>query len=309
MGSPLGDVIQPTATAGAGNQQSFVNALTSATIGPDGQFKGVPGYTGQLTPDFGSTMLGQLSSQNSYNPNAGMTQNMGGAANVTGGVQSMLRSGSQGFGGFNANNANMSSPWMTNGANQYSGGAMSPNGYNMNNGQSAGALLAGNAMGYGAGAAVDSTPAWNAMVGAQQQNLQTGADQLAEQFNNGGGLFSSAYGNAQGQYQSNARAQQNAQLTQGQLQSQLGAQQVQANAANQLSGNQLQLGQQQYNALQNTDTANYQNWFAQQAQNNPLLSMMYSQANAYAPSPFQTQGWLAPVMAGVKQAAAGAAGA
>src|SRR5690242_5877592 len=119
MGSPLGKTIQPTAVAGAGTQQDFVSALKNATIGSNGQFQGVPAYGGQLTPELSSTLLGQLAGSTNYNPFAGL----GGAANAPG-------PNATGFGGFNANNANMNSPWMTNGANQYS-----PNGYNMLNGQ------------------------------------------------------------------------------------------------------------------------------------------------------------------------------
>jgi hypothetical protein len=98
------------------------------------------------------------------------------------------------------------------------------------------------AQGGGAGAPISQLPAWASMVGAQNWNVQQGADQLAEQFNNGGGLFSTAYGSAQGQYQNQARLGQNAQLLQAQTQAMQQANQNQYGASGQLS-------QQGYGAL------------------------------------------------------------
>lgn len=189
------------------------------------------------------------------------------------------------------------------------------------------------AAGQGPGAAVDTTPAWQAMVQAQNYNVQQGSDQLAEEFNNGGGLFSNAYGSAQGQYLSNAKVQQNSQLTQGQLQSMLAAQGIQSNAASQVSAqglqsneamlnyqNQLnglglqsatgmgnlydtnllaggQLSGQQLGAYQNQDTAAYQNWYSAQPYNNPYLQMATGAVNQY-PAQQQIQGWLSSLLGG-----------
>lgn len=368
MGSPLGSTIQPGSIASGATQNQFVNALTGATMN-GGQFQGVPGYTGELTPNLNGSLAnnvwnswspnapgmsqiqntmnqfgGQFGQQNGYNPYAGMPSSLGGAANLAGGSNGPT--GKMGYGGFNANNANMNSPWQSammagsgGGSFMPSGNQFSPNGYNMANGNGAGAMLGATAMGYGAGAPVSAQPAWQSMVDAQQQNIQAGSDQLAEQFNKGGGLFSTAYGDAQGQYKSNAAAQQNAQLSQAQLSSMLAAQGIQSGAQGQLAQQQLgmgnlqlgagnlnlqgalgmnnmwnnnlqlggQLGQQQLGAQQSADTAQYQNWFAQQSYNNPLLSMLYSQMNSYKPAPTQTQGWLAPVLSGVGAAAGGLA--
>lgn len=281
----------------------------------------------------------------------GTPMGSGGAGNVPSGAMNPY-AGMQGFGGMNAGLANQ--PGAGNMYNQQ----MSPS--------SALGSLSGN-MGYlnniaaggGAGAPVNQTPAWQSMVNAQQQNITTGADQLKESMNSGGGLFSSAYGSAAGLYQDQARLGQNAQLTQastaamqqanqnqlgasqqlssqgygalgslyggGLSSAQLGAQLGSQNAINSannsaqatnnmystesaaslygvgqgMSGlgaagnmsiqNSLaggQLGGQQAGLQQNQLTSNFNNWYMQQAQNNPLLSQLYGQMNS---TPAQTQ--------------------
>lgn len=64
------------------------------------------------------------------------------------------------------------------------------------------------------GDSIDQLPAWQAMVKAQERNIrQRGAD-LQEKFNVMGGRFSTAFGNAYGDFESQAALDQNAQLTQ-----------------------------------------------------------------------------------------------
>jgi hypothetical protein len=66
----------------------------------------------------------------------------------------------------------------------------------------------------GQGNPINQLPAWQAMVGAQQQNIAQGANALAEQFNGSDNRFSTAFGTAAQQYQNQAVANQNAQLGQ-----------------------------------------------------------------------------------------------
>lgn len=150
-------------------------------------------------------------------------QSMGGGSSI-GGVQNVPNlfgmDPTAGFGGMNASMANPSQNWMQ--------GLMGGQPDYLQN-------IAG---GGGAGMPVNQMPAWQSMVNAQNYNIQTGADQLAEQFNGMGGLFGTAYGSAQGQYQQQARVGQNAQLTQAQMQAMQQAQQNQLTASQQLSGQQ-----------------------------------------------------------------------
>jgi hypothetical protein len=175
-----------------------------------------------------------------------------------------------------------------------------------------GSILQQVAAGQGPGAAVSTLPAWQQGVQAQQYNIQQGADNLAEQFNNAGGLFSNAYGSAAGQYQTQATLGENAQLSQSMLQAQEQAQGIQAGAAMQLPGLQLQslglgseLGGQQYSTQQNTDTANYTNWLNSQPYSNPYLSMAYGASTTYPPQTYQP-GWLTSLLGGAGMAASGA---
>lgn len=274
-------------------------------------------------------------------PNA---QGPAGAFNVPNNLLGQQGFMPQGFSGYNANNANLNQP--QNGIMMGSFGSQNPYSSMM---QQSPYIQQGNglnpstidpstissqvAAGQGPGAAVDTTPAWNAMVQAQNYNVQQGSDQLAEQFNNGGGLFSNAYGSAQGQYLSNAKVQQNSQLTQGQLQSMLAAQGIQSSAASQVSSqglqsneamlnyqNQLnslglqsatgmgnlydanlttggQLSSQQLSAYQNQDTAAYQNWYSAQPYNNPYLQMATGAESQY-PAQESVQGWLSSLLGG-----------
>lgn len=297
-------------------------------------------------------------------PNA---QGPAGAFNVPNnlfGQQGFMPSG---FSGYNANNANLNQPSPGMGFSQMHNNIMSPGGnfaqvqnpFMSMMGQGYGnspypqqgnglnpntidpSMISSQvAAGYGPGAAVSTQPAWNAMVQSQNYNLQQGSDQLAEQFNNGGGLFSNAYGGAQGQYWEQAKLGQNAQLTQGQLQAMLAAQGIQGNAASQVSSqglqsneamlnyqNQLnnqgmqsasgmgnlydanlmaglQLSGQQLGAYQNQATAGYQNWYSAQPYNNPFLQMASGAANQYPNQQF-SPGWLTSLLGGIGSAAGG----
>jgi hypothetical protein len=221
-------------------------------------------------------------------------------------------------------------PWMSQGGGQtppwmsqmMMPGSQQGNGLNPNT-MSPSSILGQIAAGQGPGAAVSTLPAWQAGVAAQQYNIQQGADNLAEQFNNAGGLFSNAYGSAAGQYQTQATLGENAQLSQSMLQAQEAAQGIQAGAAGQYSSqglqanealmqNQLaslglgsQLGGQQYSTQQNTDTANYMNWLNSQPYSNPYLSMAYGASTTYPPQTYQP-GWMTSLLSAGGQAAQGA---
>lgn len=161
--------------------------------------------------------------------------------------------GPAGFGGYNAGMANSVPSWMggmlsgNNGnaygspvgdpSNPYSGYNLTGMSANQGLGQQSSQMgyLQAIAGGQGAGAPVNQQPAWQSMIDAQNYNIHQGGDALAEQFNNGGGLFSTAYGGAQGLYQEQARVGQNAQLTAAQTQAMQAANQNQMGAAQQLS--------------------------------------------------------------------------
>lgn len=310
-------------------------------------------------------------SNNTFAPQQGQTPMLRNGGGSIGGQQNIPQLfGLQGanpapsFGGYNASIANSSPSWM--GGLLGAGGTLtSPilgTGYQppsqLNNPNNLGGNLGylnSIASGQGAGAPVSQVPAWQQMVQAQQYNIQQGADQLAEQFNNGGGLFSTAYGNAAGQYQQQARLGENAQLTAAQTQALQAANQNQLTAAQQLSSQgygaantaaqlgtqsslaQLQnqlglqnlavqagsnlgtlglenltagntLGNSQLLAQQNQLTAQYQNWYNQQPQNNPLISLMYSGIANYPElaQPTYNPGSLGSILGGLGGLAGGA---
>lgn len=85
-----------------------------------------------------------------------------------------------------------------------------------------------------AGYATDATPAWEAMVAAQQRNTDRNAANLAEQFNMGGNRFSSVFGNAMTDFYNQNTKDQNASLTQAVLASQEAARGRELSAANSL---------------------------------------------------------------------------
>lgn len=178
---------------------------------------GGPAGFGGFTPQMGGPRAGSA-----------LGDGGGGGLNIP---QLFAGGGPAGFGGYNAGMANQPGgqqpPWMSQmiGPNQALGMLPGQMGYLSN--------IAG---GQGAGSPIDQMPAWQSMVQAQQRNINQGANQLAEQFNNGGGLFSTAYGGAASDYQTQARLGQNAMLTQASTQAMQQANQNQFGAAQQLSG-------------------------------------------------------------------------
>lgn len=105
-----------------------------------------------------------------------------------------------------------------------------------------------------AGYATDATPAWQAMIAAQQDNINRNKAQIAEQFNVQGGRFSTGFGDALQKYMGQATLDQNSQLTQATMQSQEAARQRELQAAGQLGGfayqGASQLSQQDYGMQQ-----------------------------------------------------------
>jgi hypothetical protein len=161
------------------------------------------------------------------------------------------------------------------------------------------------ASGQGAGAAVNTLPAWQQGVQAQQYNIQQGADNLAEQFNNAGGLFSNAYGSAAGQYQTQATLGENAQLSQSQLQALESAQGYQNQAATQYSsqGLQAQMGLMQDQlgvaGLGMQSATGLGNLYNTNLENSANIANLYPQQQ-------YTPGWLTSMMSGLGGMAQGA---
>lgn len=92
----------------------------------------------------------------------------------------------------------------------------------------------------GKGNPINQTPAWDAMVAAQQHNIGEGQARLNEQFNVGGGRFSTAFGTAAADYNNQAVLDQNSLLAQMTAQAGESAQGRLLNAGSTLAG----LGQQ-----------------------------------------------------------------
>lgn len=133
------------------------------------------------------------------------------------------------------------------------------------------------------GEPIDQLPAWQAMVNAEQQNIQQNEANLKEQFASTGGLSGSEFGNALSNYEQGTTATQNAALTQAETQAQQQAVQNQLSASTTLSGLSSSLGQ----VFQGMDQQDIQNLMQEFLQTNPdyspLLNLIYSQANTYAP--------------------------
>ncbi len=119
-------------------------------------------------------------------------------------------------------------------------------------GSAAQALMAGNtpnmqglqniAGGQGAGGSVNQLPAWQAMIQAEQQPIAQGQAALQSQFDVGDNRFSTAFGQAAGNYAAQTAATQNAALTGAATQS------MQQGLQNQLTAS-AQLGAQGYGGL------------------------------------------------------------
>lgn len=132
----------------------------------------------------------------------------------------------------------------------------------------------------------DVGPAWQAMLQAEQQNIQKNEAQLQEHFSAAGNLVGSPYGTAEAQYQSQTAADQNAQLTQAQQQAQEQAK------GRMLTADQLQSGLAQY--IQSLDQASidrlYQEFQRVSPQNNPLLQSQMAAATTFPPTIAKKQG-------------------
>ena len=124
---------------------------------------------------------------------------------------------------------------------------------------------------------IDQTPAWNAMVQSMQQNIQRNQANLKEQFNVGGNLAGSPYGDAMQNYLQGVTSTQNAQL----LGAQTSALESAANRQLQATSMEGQLGQ----TLQNLDQASidrmYQEFQRTQPQNNPMLQYIMQAATTF----------------------------
>jgi hypothetical protein len=126
---------------------------------------------------------------------------------------------------------------------------------------------------------INAVPAWQQMVAAQQQQIQQGAANLAEQFNVGGGLVGSPYGNAAAGYQQQSNLDLNSLLANMQYQG-IGEQ---LGAANTLAG----MGQSFGQGLQTEGQQNIQNMMQQYLmslpQYNPLLANEQNLATTFQP--------------------------
>lgn len=88
----------------------------------------------------------------------------------------------------------------------------------------------------GGGNPIDQMPAWDAMVKAQQRNIDTGQARLNAQFDVSGNRFSNAFGTASTDYQNQSILDQNALLAQMTAQAGEGAQGRLLNAGTALAG-------------------------------------------------------------------------
>jgi len=119
-----------------------------------------------------------------------------------------------------------------------------------------------------AGYATNATPAWQAMVDAQQRQLERNFADLTEGFNVSGNRFSSVFGDAATDYWTQAGKDQNALLGQMTLAAQEAARQRELQAAGQLSG-------QGFGAGQQLSAQNFESLMNQMNQRAGLTSQMF----------------------------------
>lgn len=147
-------------------------------------------------------------------------------------------------------------------------------------GQSTG-LPGGNTMQDIANNGISALPEWQAMVNAQQQNIQQNQANLKEQFGAMGDLAGSPFGTAMSNYMQQTTADQNALLGQLQQQNILQGQIP-------LMQNLMQSGQQFGGALQGLDQQAIQNMYQEfqrvSPQNNPMLPYIQGLATLYPPT-------------------------
>lgn len=133
---------------------------------------------------------------------------------------------------------------------------------------------------------ISVTPEWQAMIAAQQNNIEAQQANLKEQFGFAGDLSSSPFGDSMAMFQSQTTRDQNAllgQLTQQSLESAAGRQ---LTAGQDISQMGMQLGDLFQNLDQNAITALYNEFTRTQPQNNPMLSFMGQGAMA-SPQTYQ----------------------
>jgi hypothetical protein len=132
------------------------------------------------------------------------------------------------------------------------------------------------------------SPEWQAMVAAQQQDIQQQAAQLKESMSAGGNLVGTPYGTTMQDFYSQTAAQQNALLAQLQQSAYNQAQQAQLGAQGQILGQVLPTSQQLQGVQQAGLSNAYQAWLQSQPQYNPLLGYQMAAATTF-PSYMQEQ--------------------
>jgi hypothetical protein len=133
---------------------------------------------------------------------------------------------------------------------------------------------------------IDQTQAWQAMVDSMSQNTARNQANLKEQFNVGGGLVGSPYGDAMQNYMAQTSKDQNAMLLSAQTQSMENAQ----NRELQAGGMAEQFGQYMQGLDQSSIDRLLQEFTRDSPQNNPLLQYMFGGATTYPPYLSKTSG-------------------
>ena len=128
------------------------------------------------------------------------------------------------------------------------------------------------------GLPTDATPAWQAMVAAEQRNTDQNAANLREQFAFGGDLKSSPFSTAMTDFYNQNTLNQNAQLTAAQLQSSEAAAGRQATAAQELTQGGTGFG----GSLQSLDQQSIDNMLAEFIRTSPEYSPLLSQIGGAA---------------------------
>lgn len=132
---------------------------------------------------------------------------------------------------------------------------------------------------------VDVLPAWQSMLGAEQQNIHQNEAQLREQFAGMGDLAGSPFGTAMSNYAQQTTADQNAMLSQMTLQSIL---QGQIPVAQNLASGFLQGGQDLSGILQAINQQSIQNRYQEfqrtQPQNNPMMQYLAAFGSMFPPT-------------------------
>lgn len=136
-------------------------------------------------------------------------------------------------------------------------------------------FMPGTQLGDLASKGIDATPMWQKTVDAMQRQIGQGATNLKEQFNVGGNLVGSPYGNAAADYQMQSNKDLNAMLAQMQFQ---GLQdQMQA------AGMEGSLGQMMQGLDQSSIDRMLQEFIRTSPENNPLLSLMFGASTTFPP--------------------------